>query len=510
MSAFWRRRERPAGAREVARDARREAEDALFEARHALSADPPQSERLFDADDYVDTEPAEGLFEPPSVTPERREDEAVPERARSEDDARAAEAEGTAGVGPSAVHGHDSSGEPGIAHGPDAMPDPDADGAHVPARHVRRRSSRRAHSHAPALTASGRHSAAHPEAAQEDRAETDAATPVERLGTGLAATVREAGRRILSVMLIIVVLLGSMYGLALGVNAFARWNARRLAALGAAPASPIEDNLLIIGVSDGVAVGFTALKAERSSKRVLGIAIPDGAFMEVPGQGFERVGASYLGGAAVSKDTVSNYLGVPFRKFVVVDGAAYQQLLKDQDIAAVMGKVIVTDLTTGQRDSFTQYFSSVAAKDVWIVPLPVKPVAVGDQQYFEPQRTQVADLLLQWWGVQPAAQKATPRVIVYNGVGTPGEAGVAAQQLIKAGLRVVDSGNADNFDHKETLILVYHGTSADAQAVRTALGVGRIVVQSAPQNLTDMIVIIGADYRPPTSDASIVPTEGVQ
>jgi hypothetical protein len=35
-------------------------------------------------------------------------------------------------------------------------------------------------------------------------------------------------------------------------------------------------------------------------------------------------------------------------------------------------------------------------------------------------------------------------------------------------------------------------------------------VQSAPQNLTDMIVIIGADYRPPTSDASTVPTEGVQ
>ncbi|HEY5506254.1 MAG TPA: LytR C-terminal domain-containing protein [Coriobacteriia bacterium] len=508
MSAFWSRSKRLVPAREAARDARREAEDARIEARQALSADPPQSQRLFDADDYVDdyvnTERADGASESPPVTPVSQADEAIPGSVPPQDDAPAADAEPTAGDGPDAVHESDSFSEPGTMH------DPDTHGAHAPARHVRRRMSRRAHPHTPAPSGTGRHSAGLPDPARENHADTEAAASVERPTTGLAATVREAGRRILAVMLIIVVLLGSVFGLALGVNAFARWNARRLAALGAAPASPVEDNLLIIGVSDGVAVGFTALKAERSSKRVLGIAIPDGAFMEVPGQGFERAGASYVGGATVSKDTVSNYLGVPFRKFIVVDGAAYQQLLKDQDIAAVMGKVIVTDLTAGQRDSFTQYFSSVAAKDVWIVPLPVKPVAVGDQQYFEPQRAQVADLLLQWWGVQPAAQKATPRVIVYNGVGTPGEAGVAAQQLIKAGLRVVDSGNADNFDHKETLILVYHGTSADAQSVRTALGVGRIVVQSAPQNLTDMIVIIGADYRPPTSDASTVPTEGVQ
>jgi hypothetical protein len=112
--------------------------------------------------------------------------------------------------------------------------------------------------------------------------------------------------------------------------------------------------------------------------------------------------------------------------------------------------------------------------------------------------------------VQPTSQKATPRVIVYNGVGTPGLAGLAAQQLIKAGLRVVDSGNADNFNHRETIILVYHGTSADAVAVKTALGVGRAVIQSQSQGLADMIVIIGSDYRPPTTDGSTVPTEGAQ
>jgi hypothetical protein len=323
------------------------------------------------------------------------------------------------------------------------------------------------------------------------------------------------GGRVLGVLLVIAVLLGSIYGLTIGVNALARWNARRLAALNAAPASPAEDNLLVIGVTDGVAVGFTAVKVERPSHRVLGIAIPDGAFVEVPGQGFERIGASYAGGPGVSKDTVSNYLGVPFRSYVVIDGAAYQSLLKDQSVSGVMSHVTSTDLTSAKRAAFTEYFASVNTKDVWIVPLPVKPVAVGDQRYFEPQRAQVADLLLQWWGVQASQEKATPRVIVYNGVGTPGIAGLAAQQLIRAGLRVVDSGNADDFKHTTTLILVYHGTQADADLVRRTLGVGQILVQSASQDLTDIIVIVGADYRPPTSDISTVPTstattEGVQ
>jgi hypothetical protein len=317
-------------------------------------------------------------------------------------------------------------------------------------------------------------------------------------------------RRILSVFLIIVVMVVTLYGLALAVNVFARWNARRVAALSAAPASAAQDNLLVIGVSDGVAIGFTALKAEHSSGRVLGIAIPDGAFLEVPGQGFERVGDSYAGGPVVSTDAVTNFLGVPFRKYVVVNGDTYQVMLKTQDVSGLMRSITSTDLTSQQRASFTQYFASVNTKNVWIVPLPVKAVAVGDQNYFEPQRPQIADLLLQWWGVQSSQQQSMPRVIVYNGVGTPGIAGVAAQQLIRAGLKVVDSGNADNFNHATTLILLYHGTQADAQDVRTALGVGQIVVQSAPELVTDMIVIIGADYKPPASDISTVPTQGVQ
>ena len=49
-------------------------------------------------------------------------------------------------------------------------------------------------------------------------------------------------------------------------------------------------------------------------------------------------------------------------------------------------------------------------------------------------------------GVAALAADSSVRVIIYNGAGTPGIAGQAAQQLIAAGMRVVDTKNADRFD----------------------------------------------------------------
>jgi hypothetical protein len=494
VTAWWRRSNTDAKRTTSAKDRHGDEVEQAFEI-----LEPPQVESLFDADTYaVELAAPVAVAEPGLAIETPRADEPVTATADADTGARAGSGFGTR---------VDTAVEPDVDPADEYDPEP------LQRRHVRRRSSgRRRRPGTPERVVRGEETPAEVTSAPEAVGET--VQPAKRSHSATVRRARSAlavaGRRALSVLLIIVVLLGSIWGLIVSVNAFARWNARRVAYLSAAPASTTVDNLLVIGVGDGVAIGFTALKAERSSNRVLGIAIPDGAFMEVPGKGFERVGASYLGGPEVSKDAVSNYLGVPFRTYVVVDAATYQTLLTGQNVGGIMAAVTKTDLTAASRAAFTKYFASVKSKDVWIVPLPVKPVAVGDERYFEPQRAQVADLLLQWWGVQATQQTTTPRVIVYNGVGTPGLAGLASQQLIRAGLRVVDSGNADNFTYKTTVIYLYHGTQADAEAVRAALGVGEVIVQSAPQDLTDMIVIVGADYRPPTSDLSSVPTEGVK
>lgn len=263
-----------------------------------------------------------------------------------------------------------------------------------------------------------------------------------------------------------------------------------------------KENLLVIGVNGKQGADFLAVRLDEDGGQILGIAIPDGAFMEVPGQGFERIGDSYGAGPEVSLAAISNYLSVPFNKYIVVDKDTYQEALTNQSFVGLMSRVVASDLGDAERESIASFMDSVASENVALVPLPVKPISLGDQTFFEPQRSEVAELLLSWWGVKLGAEENIIRVIVYNGAGIPGIAGEAAQELIRNGMRVVDTKNADRFDYKESLIVVQDGVLENGQRVRDVLGVGTIVDQPSEQDVADIIVIIGADYVPRSQDGT--------
>jgi len=71
--------------------------------------------------------------------------------------------------------------------------------------------------------------------------------------------------------------------------------------------------------------------------------------------------------------------------------------------------------------------------------------------------------------------------------GVPGIAGEAAQQLIRGGLRVVDTKNADRFNYAQTQIVVQTRTSRRAKPVRSARS-RKVIDQPANQNVADVIV----------------------
>jgi len=292
-----------------------------------------------------------------------------------------------------------------------------------------------------------------------------------------------------------------MWGAAAGVNSLARWNAERGAAgsdAEAVQAEKAKGNVLLIATEDGKAAGFLAVRVDREVRRVFGVALPEGAFIEVPGQGFEPLGDSLAAGPDVSVDAVSNFLAVPFREWVIIPAEAYRTALTEQDMSAVLDQVDDTNITPGDLESLSAFLGKVPTKDVALVPLPVKPIKLGDQTYFEPQRAEVADLLKSWWGVNPDDVDKVTRVIVYNGAGVPGIAGVAAQALIRNGLRVVDTKNADNFNYKQTQIVVQNGDESAGATVRRVLGAGTVLDRPTDQDVADVIVIIGKDYKPPT------------
>jgi hypothetical protein len=284
------------------------------------------------------------------------------------------------------------------------------------------------------------------------------------------------------------------------INGVARWSAsRKLAKSGAAVSAldrQAQENVLIIGEENGKAVGLLAMRVDAVGKQVFGIAIPDGAFIEVPGQGFERVGDSYPAGPDVSLAAISNYFTVPFRSYVVVSGQAYRDLLKNQQVGMLAGAIQKTNLTAEQRSQLAATLSSIPAKSLAFVPLPVKPIKLGNQTYFEPQRSEVADLLKAWWGVDPSKSSQVTRVIVYNGAGKPGIAGDAAQKLIRGGFRVVDTKNADRFDYRTTTVVVQRGPLEQGAEIVKVLGVGTVKEQRTDEDVSDVVVIIGKDYKP--------------
>ncbi len=291
-----------------------------------------------------------------------------------------------------------------------------------------------------------------------------------------------------------------LWGAAVGINSLSRWNAQRLAAHESTPEAQAEkarDNLLVIGVTEGRATGFLAIRVLPDQQQVFGIAIPDGAFMEVPGQGFERIGDSFITGPETSLAAVTNFFTVPFTAYAVVDSEIYQDVLTQQSVADLLDEMADSNLAGEELVRWRTLLSETPADNVALVPMPVRPVNVGPQTYFEPQRDEIADLVALWWGVTIASDDPAVRVIVYNGSGVPGVAGQVAQVLIRSGFRVVDTKNADRFDYEQTQIVVQRGDLQDGERVRELLGTGAVLSQPADQEVADIIIITGSDYEPP-------------
>jgi hypothetical protein len=332
--------------------------------------------------------------------------------------------------------------------------------------------------------------------ARGSRAREQAAEHLSGAKRSIAGVVRKAGL----VVAALVGAVGLMLLLALAVNTGARWLAERAAEKERSPevlAEKARDNLLIVGVGGASGADFLALRLDEENGQIFGIAVPSGAFMEVPGQGFERIGDSYAAGPDVSLAAISNYLSVPFEHYVEVDHDAYQEALTGQSLKGIAAAMTDTDLDEAEVTRVGGFLDGVPTSKVALVPLPVRPISLGSQTFFEPQRDEIADLLLQWWGVKLGAEQSVTRAIVYNGSGQPGIAGQAAQQLIRSGVKIVETANADRFDYTETLIVVHDGDMSAGESVRVILGVGSVVSQPSDQDVADVIVIVGKDYVPP-------------
>jgi hypothetical protein len=92
-------------------------------------------------------------------------------------------------------------------------------------------------------------------------------------------------------------------------------------------------------------------------------------------------------------------------------------------------------------------------------------------------------------------------VLVQNGVGKPGLEQDAGDLLRDAGYDFLNDGNANEFGHEETIVLVPDSATASVtlgESVAETLGVPDSAVQVSDQgsSLADVIVILGKDFKP--------------
>lgn len=303
------------------------------------------------------------------------------------------------------------------------------------------------------------------------------------------------------------------------------------------------------------AVSFAVATYSPTTKILDVISIPTATMVEIPGHGVGDIKQAYtLGKIALTESSVEYLTGIKINHYIkvtdkgfvkIVDamggvvlngknstGKAAEEFLaatskdekelprierqnnlvlalqKKTNGDAVFGRLpsIVksiqgdydSDFSATQATDLVQVLASLQPAAVKAQTLPIKEVVVNLRVFYQPEKTAVDALIARVFPELAKSGKANDiKVRVLNGVGDPGIASDLAKLLNDNSYRVVDTKNADNFDYAETQILIYSNTARATNAaakVKTLLGLGKTVVNSLPQDVADVTIIVGRDY----------------
>jgi anionic cell wall polymer biosynthesis LytR-Cps2A-Psr (LCP) family protein len=177
---------------------------------------------------------------------------------------------------------------------------------------------------------------------------------------------------------------------------------------------------------------------------------------------------------------------------------------KIEAILTGLGTSVETTVPLEQVSQFLlRLRDDVRSDEVVYKSLPVKPIDTGGPTAYRIDQEAAAVMVQELFpdAVRTPGPNAKVRVLVQNGVGSPGLNAAARQLLVDAGFTYVNGGNAEAFGVAETAIVVPDSSSESLQwgaDIATALGVPTSAVQVATtgQSVADVIVVLGADFVP--------------
>ncbi|HEX6887586.1 MAG TPA: LCP family protein [Candidatus Nanopelagicales bacterium] len=175
----------------------------------------------------------------------------------------------------------------------------------------------------------------------------------------------------------------------------------------------------------------------------------------------------------------------------------------EQMLTSLGGSARTTTSTAAVASMLLELRRSIIAGGQQVRVLPTSDVESGADLSLVRVDLAAADPVLQTLLPKALldASEARPRILVQNGVGTPGLGASARDKLAGAGMVYINGGNAEQFGQPATQVLVPDATTASralGAEVAEALGVPATAVQVAQegQNVADAVVVLGADFQP--------------
>ena len=282
-----------------------------------------------------------------------------------------------------------------------------------------------------------------------------------------------------------------------------------------APAQAVTD-LLGVRVDDSWVLDEAALAALVDAVGGVQAAV-DVDVVRTEGDGSEtvvvRAGNQKLSGASAAAYATYLAEGEPeqarLARYDDVLGGLLDALPDDQaGVVAALGKAGDGSRSTldpvGLATRLLQLKTAAASQDLVSDVLPVTEIdtGAGDPSYgIEPG--QVAAMMRSRFpgALQRDAGGEVLRVLVENGVGTPGLVEQARTKLVDDGFRFINGGNAASFDNEESAVIIPDGTEQSvSRGERVAKSLGlpttSVVPSDRGQTVADVIVILGKDFAP--------------
>ena len=138
---------------------------------------------------------------------------------------------------------------------------------------------------------------------------------------------------------------------------------------------------------------------------------------------------------------------------------------------------------------------------LWTGDLPVQGLGTGEYAY-RVDATAAARVVAQRFArSRIVLPPGTPSVYVVDGVGTPGLVLAVRDRLVGEQLEYAGARQASHLGQRRSQVLVSDGSAdsiAAAQRVAKALGLptSAVAVDTIGQQLADVMVVVGADWRP--------------